>query len=142
MPSRRVSKLVARELIQFVKKIDIKANYWDPTATSAFEFTSQMNSPVLRKLNSKYECTMHVIDEDNKVPASILVEFVNGTKWETNTSSYKADDLRYELFTRAEEVEEQLEAASGGKDDDDKVADKGKKGGGGAKPAAAAPKKK
>ena len=139
MPSRRVPKLVARELIQYIKKIDVKANYWDQNATSAFEFTRQMNSPVLRKLNTKYECNMHVIDEENKIPATMLVEFVNGSKWETNTSNFKADDLRYELFTRAEEVEEQMEAASGGKEEDDKVADKGKKGGG-AKPAA--PKKK
>ncbi len=142
MPSRRVPKLVARELIQFIKKIDIKANYWDKNATSAFEFTRQMNSPVLRKLNTKYECNMHIIDEETKTPATMLVEFVNGSKWETNTSNFKADDLRYELFMRAEEVEEQIEAASGGKEDDDKGADKGKKGGGGAKPAAAAPKKK
>ena len=57
----RVPRVLAMELIQFVKKIEVKANFWDPKAKSAFEFARQMSSPKLKKKNPTYEFKFDVI---------------------------------------------------------------------------------
>jgi hypothetical protein len=81
----RVPKAIAQELILLVKKIELKANTWDPKATSAFEFARQMLSPKLRKINPKMEVALirHELPDE----ASIFVEYVDGSKWEQNTGN-------------------------------------------------------
>ena len=43
-------------MIIIIIKVDVKANYFDPTAKSAVEFARQMSSPKLQKINSNFAC--------------------------------------------------------------------------------------
>lgn len=103
----RFSKPIALQLIPFVKRVEIRANYWDPQSTSAFEFARQMMSTKLKKVNP----TLHVelFRHDTEDEACISVEFANGSKWETKTSLINAVDLRNEVYKRAEDVEDSME---------------------------------
>jgi hypothetical protein len=127
--AKRVTKTVAMELIQYVKKIEVKAHYWDPAAKSAFEFARQMDSPKLRKKNPAYDCQF-IPQGPEFAPATVEVEYVNGSKWFTHTDTLQLPELRAELYGRAEEVEDAIERAGGGKDDapaGKEAAKKGKK---------------
>jgi hypothetical protein len=103
----RFSRMIAAKLIPYVKKIDVRANYWDPNAVSAFEFARQMMSDRLKKANPTLEVELFRHDTDE--PAKIHVEFADGTVWDTNTYPIKAVDLRNEVFLRAEDCEDTLE---------------------------------
>jgi hypothetical protein len=103
----RFSRMIAAKLIPYVKKIDIRANYWDPNAVSAFEFARQMMSDRLKKANPTLE--VELFRHDTEEPAKIHVEFADGTVWDTNTYPIKAVDLRNEVFLRAEDCEDTLE---------------------------------
>jgi hypothetical protein len=99
----RVSKFKALQLIPYIKKIDIHANFWDPTAKSAFEFGRQMSSKKLKKQNPTYECEIHRHKLSD--PPKLIVTYTNDTKWETLLSELKLDEIRAIMFEKAEEVE-------------------------------------
>lgn len=103
----RFSRMISAQLIPFVKKIDIRANYWDPNAVSAFEFARQMMSLRLKKANPTLE--VELFRHDTAEAAKIHVEFADGTSWDTETFPTKAVDLRNEVFLRAADCEDALE---------------------------------
>jgi hypothetical protein len=84
----RVPKAIAQQLILFVTKIELRANYWDPKATSAFEFARQMLSPKIKKINPKMEISM--IRHDLPDEACICVDYIDGSKWEQNTGNNRS----------------------------------------------------
>jgi hypothetical protein len=108
----RIPKQVALQLIPFIKRIEIRANYWDPNAVSAFEFARQMMSDRLKKANP----TLHVelIRHETKEAPKLHIEFSNGTVWDTDTFPVHAIDLRNEMYIRAEDVEDSLEDLDSG----------------------------
>ena len=125
-------RFVANELIHFVKRVSIKANFWDPSAKAAFEFGRQMSSPKLVKINSQFECevSMHTTPEAPLVE----VELLDGSKLVMDTRGKKCADLRAELYEKASEAEEAIErkgglAASGGAAAKGGAGDKGGAGG-------------
>ena len=95
------------ELIAFVKRVEVRANFWDPKGKSAFEFARQMSSPQLQKKNPSYECVMLKQPEENFV-ASMKAEFADGTIYEVETAPHTAADLRGLFFEKAEEAEDAL----------------------------------
>ena len=109
----RFTKDVASQLITFVKRIEVKGNYWDPTSVSAWEFARQMGSPNLLKFNPKLVVELERTDTFNQ--SCLMVEFTDGTIWKTDTGAINAADLRNELYTRAEDCEDALEDLEGGK---------------------------
>ena len=105
---------MAMELIQYCKKIEVKASYWDPLSRSAFEFARQMNSPKLIKVNPGYECSMKLLHPDSKDPALLMAEFIDGSKLELQTGEFTCAQLRAEFYEKAEEIEEEMERAGTG----------------------------
>jgi len=108
----RVPRAVAKELVQFIKRVEVRANFWDPTAKSAFEFGRQMSSPKLAKLNPQFACSMSVHSTD--AAPEVLAEFMDGSKLKLSTSGKTCADLRAALFEKAEDAEEVVERAGGG----------------------------
>ncbi len=95
----RYTKLISHDLIHYVKKLYVKANYFDPSATSAYEFARQMSSSQLRKVNPSYQ--FEFVEDQNMVePAFLKVEFVNGKIWESQTGDRNCDDIRNEVSDR------------------------------------------
>lgn len=108
-----------------------------------------MASPKLQKVNPTYEC---LFKAHKKVDApTIKVEFTNNTMWEQNIGNINCNELRSELFSKAEQIgedddEEEWDAS---KEDDDEGGDdsaeeevedpKAKKGAAAGKAAAAKP---
>ncbi len=121
----RVPRFIAADLIQFAKSVKITADYWDPKAKSAFEFYRQMHSRKLKKVNPVFDCSISVV-EDSKSPAKLEVEYLDGSKWTTNTDAFTAAQLRYEFYSRAADAEDNVDVSVGG-DADGGAA--GKKGG-------------
>ena len=103
----RFTKAVAKQLITFVKRIEIYGNYWDPNSTSAYEFARQMGSPNLKKSNPNLH--VELFRTDSFDPPRIRVEYSDGSSWDTNTFPIHAVDLRNELYSRATDVEDSLE---------------------------------
>jgi hypothetical protein len=103
----RIPRQIAFNLIQYVKKVEVSANIWHDSATSALEFHRQMTSKRLKKINPEYDCNLilHSREEDS----IIKVSFSDGTVWETSTAEYKCSDLRGEVYMRAEGIEEDIE---------------------------------
>lgn len=108
----RIPKQIALQLIPFVKRIEIRANYWDPNSVSAFEFARQMMSDRLKKANPALH--VELFRHDTKEAAKIHIEFSNGTVWDTDTYPIHAIDLRNEMYLRAEDVEDALEDLDSG----------------------------
>lgn len=130
----RVPKHIAMELIQFVKKVHVKAHYWDPNSRSAFEFARQMSSPRLKKINPALEVIMESLE--TLKPPVLEVEYLDGNKWEKETTGLHATDLRSMLYESAADAEDKVGDKSDGGDSKIGKADIGKGGGkGGAKPA-------
>ena len=130
-------KHIANELIQFVKKVHIKAHYWDPDSRSAFEFARQMSSPRLKKINPSLEVILERLD--TLKPPVLEVEYLDGNKWEKGTTGLHATDLRSLLYESAADAEDKVgdKSDSGdGKVGKADVKGGGKGGGGGAKPPA------
>mmetsp|Transcript_9076 Transcript_9076/g.15334 ORF Transcript_9076/g.15334 Transcript_9076/m.15334 type:complete len:128 (-) Transcript_9076:24-407(-) len=95
-------KEAARSLIKYVTKLDMKGCIFDSNSKSIFEFARQMNSRHLRKSNPKLDWDFKI----SPVPAcSLNIEFSDGTKWETDPSSFTAGELRDEMLLMAREVE-------------------------------------
>lgn len=109
----RVRKELAKELIQFAKKLEIHANYWDTSAKPAFEFARQMSSPKLKKANPNFEFTFYPVESDE--PASLKAEFVDGTQWDTKLDAIKVNELRAKFYEFAAQAEDGLEAGPPGK---------------------------
>jgi len=112
--SKRVPKTVAMELIAFVKRVELRANFYDPKATSAFEFARQMSSPHLQKKNPNYECLM-VRQPNEDFAASLKAEYSDGSVFETETGEHTAADLRSLFFEKAEDAENALAVKAVGK---------------------------
>ena len=108
----RVPKNIAVQLITFVKRIEIRANYWDPNATAAFEFARQMGSLKLKKFNPALH--VEIFRSDSLDTPTIHVEYSDGTIWDAPAYPAKAIDLRNELYMRAEDCEDALEDIEGG----------------------------
>jgi hypothetical protein len=141
--SRRITKTLSMELIGFVKKLQVNANFWDKNSKSAFEFARQMSSPNLAKKNPQYECIM-IKEPDVKYIPKMRAEFLDGSVLEMDTNQHTCAGLRALFFEKAEEAEEAIAVKGGGGAGTADKADaaKGKGGakgggGGGGKPAAA-----
>ncbi len=106
----KITKELAMELIPFAKKLHVSANYWDPTAKSAFEFCRQMASPKLKKKSPSFDVEM-VYHELNKAP-TLYAEFSDGSKWNTETTDLSSAQLRLAFYERAMIVEELAELAN------------------------------
>ena len=85
----RIPRALATNLIQYVTRVEVSANIWHPSATSALEFHRQMNSKRLSKINPEYSChiSLHTEEKDSEV----RIKFSDGSVWETSTSDYKVD---------------------------------------------------
>ena len=105
----RIPKLVALDLIMYAKKIDIKCNYWHPKATSAIEFFRQMSSSQLRKRNPIFEVKIFDLPE-NETP-HLIADFIDGSKWETETAAYSATELRDLFYGHAARIEDVYDEA-------------------------------
>ena len=103
--SKRITKQISHELINFAKRVEVRAHFFDLNATSAFEFARQMSSRHLQKKNDKFECIM-VKHPDPNFKAIMKAEFVDGSVMEIETGEYKASDLRGLFYEKAEEVED------------------------------------
>ena len=125
----RVPRHIAAELIQFVKKVELKASFWDPMSTSAFEFARQMSSPKLKKINPTLE--VNLVRLENIEPPQLHVEYLDGSSWATGTAGLHASDLRYILYEKAADAEDKV-GDSGGGGDGGAGKDAGSKGGKGA----------
>jgi hypothetical protein len=128
----RVPRFIAKDLIQFAKSVQVTANYFDPQARAAFEFARQMASPKLKKINPQFECTLNPIE--NKEPAQIKAEFLDGTSWTADVSTLSAAQLRFEFYRRAGDAEDNMDgspadaaAGAAGKGKADAKGGKGKK---------------
>lgn len=110
----RVPRHVAKELIQYVKGVSVRANFWDPRAKSAFEFSRQMSSPKLKKINTSFACTLDMQTTDQAEDPVVEVDFLDGSKLSINCLDKTCADLRSQVFTRASEAEENVEAKAGG----------------------------
>jgi hypothetical protein len=106
----RVPKHIASELITFVKRLEIKANFWDERSTSAFEFSRQMSSRKLKKIHPSFDFVFE--NHNNENPPLIKAEFVDGSKWEIDSSNMKAVEIRAMFYGKASDAEE-----SSGNDD-------------------------
>ena len=93
----RYSKIAAKDLINFAKKLTIRGNYFDKSNTSAFEFARQMGSPALRKANPSFLFEFNVERTRESPPPSLRAEFINGQVWETETESMQCSELRNEV---------------------------------------------
>lgn len=103
----RIPRLTAFNLVQYIKKIEVSANIWHDSATSALEFHRQMQSKRLKKLNPEYECSLDLHSRD--VDSTVKVFYSDGSLWESSTSDLKCSDIRGEVYIRAEGIEEQNE---------------------------------
>lgn len=100
----RFTKAMSHELIHFVKSMKIRANYFHPKSSSAFEFARQMGSSKLKKVNPAFDFSF-VVDDQN-APGNIHVEFVNGRVWEKATDGDHCEDLRSQFYSICEEIDD------------------------------------
>ncbi len=108
----KITKELTIELISFAKRIKFSANYWDPSASSAFEFCRNMSSPKLKKKNPNFECELAY--HEGKQAPFLIAEFSDGSEWKTNTNTMTAAQLRQAFWERAvmsEEIAEQANIA-------------------------------
>lgn len=110
--AKRIPKTLAFELIGFVKKLQVNANFWDKGAISAFEFAKQMSSPNLAKKNPSYECIM-VREPDPEYIPKMKVEYVDGSILEMETNQHTAAGLRALFYEKAEDAEEVMSLKGG-----------------------------
>lgn len=108
----RLPRKIAKDLIQFVSKVELKAHFWDPNSTSAFELYRQMSSPKLAKVNTSFECKMDFLPTVST--PTLSVTYADGTKWSTETTGITAQDLRYQLYQKASDVEDNIEFSGPG----------------------------
>jgi hypothetical protein len=115
----RIPRMIARDLIVYAKTLTLSGNFFDPRATSAYEFARQMRSPKLKKINPQFDCTLNQISTDDA--PSLVAEFADGSKWTTETTDFTCERLRFDFFTRAGDAEDNLDSSpaesSGGKAD-------------------------
>jgi len=107
----RVPRALARELIQYAKSLNITVNYWHPKATSGMEFFRQMNSPKLYKKNPKFEVNINYVETMEE--PTLVAEFIDGTKWETETSNFQAVELRNTFYQFTAKIEDDMEESGG-----------------------------
>ncbi len=106
----KLTKEITLDLIQYAKKLNFSANFWDPSAKSAFEFCKQMNSPKLKKKNPSFECSM--IYHDLKTAPLMTAVFSDGSEWTTATDKHTAFQLRQNFWERTVFIEEKAELAN------------------------------
>ena len=105
----RVPKHVSMELIQFVKRVEVSAHFWDSNSRSAFEIARQMSSPKLSGTNSGYEFVMNA--SETSVTPLIKVDFLDGSSWASETAPFSATELRGILFENAADAGDVVEAS-------------------------------
>ncbi|RYH28584.1 hypothetical protein EON65_11615 [archaeon] len=108
----RVTKEVAATLIPFIKNITLTGRFWDPYSKSAYEFYRQMNTKKVKKINPNIVISFTEFEDPNQIP-TLKAEFIDGTKLEIPTKDLTSADLRYNIFSFAEEVEDKLDDADG-----------------------------
>lgn len=74
-----------------------------------------MASPKLQKVNPAFECLFKTHKRDDA--PTIKVDFTNNTSWEQNIGNINCNELRSELFSKAEQI---------GEDDDEEEWDASK----------------
>lgn len=121
--AKRIPKFIAEELIQFAKSLEVRVHYWHPKSTSAMEFHRQMSSPKLKKINPVFNAT--IIGIPVTETPNLSAEFLDGSKWESETASYTSAHLRELFYGHAGRVEEAMEEAG---DLPESPAEAGKKG--------------
>ena len=94
----------------------------DASSRSALEFARQINSPKLKKKNPAFKFELDFVSEN--VPPLLTAEFVNGSKYELDTSALKAQDIRKDFFGKIEDVENEIEMEGAGDGGDDAPAAK------------------
>lgn len=125
----RTTKDVAQRMIFFVKTLKIQAHFFHPKAAAAYEFGRQMGSAKLAKINPNFTFSFEEIDDAN-APPLVKAEFADGSKWEIDSSTYTASQLRNEFFERAADSEDKVDIVVPGEDEDGGGAGKkGDKGG-------------
>lgn len=103
----RVPKIVAHDLIQYAKNLNVTAHAFSPASISAMEFHRQMNSPKLHKINPSFECKLNLLKSLDS-PATVSAEFLDGSKWELESAAHSAAELRSMFFEKAALAEDSL----------------------------------
>ena len=112
----RVTREIASTLIPFIKSIALTGRFWDPFSKSAYEFYRQMDAKKVKKINPNIAISFTEFDDPNQIP-TLKAEFIDGTKLEIQTKGLSSADLRYNIFSMAEEVEDKLDDADGDVDE-------------------------
>ena len=114
-------KDATRVLIKYFSKIEIGGYFNDPSNKAIFEFARQISGPQLLKANPKLILDIQFLNP-NSVPF-VRAEFVNGFKINIDPVSLTCQDIRNELFSLAENLENELDYEGTnpifGEDDDD-----------------------
>lgn len=123
----RVTRPIAQTLVPYIKSLTFAADFFDKNSKSAFEFYRQMSSRKTKKINPNLECILSDVDiTELKSGPFMKVEYLDGTKFEIATGNKSAADLRYEVFSVAADVEDNVDDVA--EDAGAKKSDKGGKG--------------
>lgn len=106
----RITREIATTLIPFIKSISLTGRFWDPYSKSAYEFYRQMDAKKVKKINPNIVISFTEFEDPSQAP-SLKAEFIDGSKFEIPTKGLSSADLRYNLFSLAEEVEDKLDDA-------------------------------
>lgn len=71
-----------------------------------------MNTKKVKKINPNIVISFTEFEDPNQIP-TLKAEFIDGTKLEIPTKDLTSADLRYNIFSFAEEVEDKLDDADG-----------------------------
>jgi hypothetical protein len=104
---QKITREVARELLRYVARAKISANFLDRNTTSAFELWKQLRTSRGTALNPKFQITMQQPPKGTNPVAEI--EFVDGSKIVMNTAGSTVKILREEILSRAQEVQDDYE---------------------------------
>jgi hypothetical protein len=102
----RVPRHVAMDLIKYVKSLKVLGYAFDVKHRAAYEFAKQLNSPKLAQSNPNFSVSFDYLTEPGT--SSIVAEFSNGKKWETQAEGKTCADLRFEFFEQAALAEEDV----------------------------------
>mmetsp|Transcript_11357 Transcript_11357/g.11768 ORF Transcript_11357/g.11768 Transcript_11357/m.11768 type:complete len:130 (+) Transcript_11357:89-478(+) len=115
------SKEASRILIKYITRIEVGAYYNDAQNKAIFEFARQISGPQLLKSNPKLAIDVKLLDHDSA--PYVKAEFINGHKLNLDPISLTCQDIRDELFSEAENIENELDFEGNnpifGEDDDD-----------------------
>lgn len=101
---KRITKASTIDLVKQIKKVEIAASVFSPQSVSAFALHKQMQNKRFKEVNPKYECVFNVLTDPKSAP-NLKVEYNNGMSWSVDTGDFTCQRLRYEIFSRAQDVE-------------------------------------